>query len=88
MRRIVLQRFGDTASSKKIRPSPPVRGPFGEAKNSLVEAAIPLSRPSYLIGGERMETHKLLLDEVIASGMVETRSGPWNVPAFIVPEKA
>jgi len=34
-----------------------VSGPFGERKISLVEGSIPVSRPSFRIGVERMEIH-------------------------------
>lgn len=87
MRSIVLQRIGDTSLSRIYRPNPPVGCPFGEGKIALIEGAIPVSLPSYRIERERMEVHKRLVEEVIASGKVEPGGGPWILQSFLVPKK-
>lgn len=65
---IVSKGFGDISVSVKYRPNPPVRDLFGLSNISLFEGAIPAIRLSYWIGGVRMEVHKRLVEEVIASG--------------------
>jgi len=87
MRNIVLECFGDNSFFEKYGPKPPVRGSFGEEKIPLVEVALPVIRPSYNLE-ERMEIHKRLVKEGVASGKVEPGSGPWNYPSFVVPKKA
>ena len=83
----LLERFGNTSMSGKYVPNPPIRGPFGAGRIHLMEGAIPVSRPSFRIGGERGVAHKRLVEEVIAAGKVEPGSGPWNLPSFLVPKK-
>lgn len=87
MRSILLRKVGDTSISGNYRWNPLVHGPFGVRNTPLVEGPIPVSRPSYRIGRERMEILKRLDYEVIASDQVATESGPWNFPYFFVPKR-
>ena len=83
----ILKRFAETALSGKYVPDPPKRGPFGEGIISLAAGAVPVSKPSYRIGGDRREAHKKLVEEVVKAGKVEEGRGVWNLPSFIVPKK-
>ncbi|EPS71058.1 hypothetical protein M569_03701 [Genlisea aurea] len=83
----IMERFGATSMSGKYIPDPPIRGPFGEGRISLVEGAVPVSRTTYRIGGERGEVHKKMVEEIISSGKMEPGSSPWNLPSFLVPKK-
>ena len=86
-RKEVLERFANTALSGKYIPNPPVRGPFGAASITLMEGAVPVSKPTFRIGGERREIHKKLVQEIVAADKVEPGAGAWNLPSFLVPKK-
>ena len=68
-------------------PDPPVRGPFGEPKITLIPAAKPVSVPPFRTTGERPDALRVLVMKAKEEGKLEEGEGPWNTPAFPVPKK-
>jgi len=66
------------------KSDPPVRGPFGEAEIWIKEGSIPVGKPSFRMGGVRLEAHTRLITECVEKGKMELGTGGWNLPSFPV----
>ena len=66
------------------KPDPPVRGPYGEAEIWVKAGTIPIGRPAYRLGGERLEAHNKLITDCLEKGKMALGIGGWNLPSFPV----
>ena len=61
----VIRQFGDSVLSGKLLKNPPVRGPFGEAKITIMLGATPKRQRSFKMVGEREAALKEILEDYI-----------------------
>ena len=48
---------------------------------------MPVSKPTFRIGGERREIHRRLVQEIVAADKFEPKAGAWNLSSFLGPKK-
>ena len=65
-------------------PKTPVLGPHREAEIWVKAGTIPIGRPAYRLGGERLEAHNKLITDCLEKGKMSLGIGGWNLPSFPV----
>ena len=87
LRARLKQKYGDTFFSGKPVFSPPVRGPYGEAKIQLKPDPRVYRHQEFALRGERKEAMEKILRDFIERGWLEPCHSEWTSPCFVVPKK-
>ena len=83
----VLLDFGVDVLSGKLQKTPPIRGPYGEARINIKHGAQPRRQRAFQLVGERADALKAILEEYVDRGWIEPSYSEWGAPAFVVPKK-
>ena len=87
LRQTLMDEYRDTVFADKHLSDPPIRGPFGEATIDLKPGVTPVKLRPFRIQGERLESWKKLIDQLIADNKLEDGVSAWSSPSFPVPTK-
>ena len=87
LRARLKQKYGNTFFSGKPVFSPPVRGPYGEAKIRLKQDPRVYRHREFALRGERKEAMEKILRDFIERGWLEPCHSEWASPCFVVPKK-
>ena len=86
-KKALIDEFGQTVLSGKLRKDPPIRGPFGQAKIELIPGARPKRHRSFKMVGEREAALKEIIEEYVERGWLEPSFSEWGSPCFVVPKR-
>ena len=87
-RRKVMEEYQGTVLTSILSKDPPKRGPYGHAKSTLKDGAIPMRQKPFMLHGEKAEAHKKVVQEWLDNGYLElAEDSEWLSMTFPVPKK-